>query len=111
MVTPSPVPLPRAAAGTAPSVAPSDAVADVLAVAWAPGCAPPREIRVRPELYQRLDERLCERPRPAAGGAGLLGVPLVVDPELPRAPGFEVRRVPPGSPVGPRAARPASPAA
>jgi hypothetical protein len=67
---------------------------DLLAVAWEPGAAPPREIRVRPELLDRLAAQLG----PAVAG-GLLGdpagVPLVVDPQLPRSPGFEVRRVPP----------------
>ncbi len=61
---------------------------DVLAVAWARGAAPPREVRVRPELLARLG--------PSVSG-GLLGdpagVPLVVDASLPRSPGFEVRRV------------------
>ncbi len=65
-------------------------MADLLAVAWEPGAAPPREIRVRPELMARL--------APGVPG-GLLGdpagVPLVVDAQLPRSPGFEVRRVPP----------------
>ena len=63
---------------------------DLLAVAWEPGAAPPREVRVRPELAARLV--------PAVAG-GLLGdpagVPVVVDPQLPLSPGFEVRRVPP----------------
>jgi hypothetical protein len=64
--------------------------ADLLAVAWEPGAAPPREVRVRPELLARLG--------PAVPG-GLLGdpagVPVVVDAALPCSPGFEVRRVPP----------------
>jgi hypothetical protein len=67
---------------------------DLLAVAWEPGAAPPREIRVLPELRDRLAAQLG----PAVDG-GLLGdpagVPLVVDASLPRSPGFEVRRVPP----------------
>ncbi len=80
----------------------ADVAGDVLAVAWAPGAAPPREVRVRPELFARL------RLQPGAAAHGLLGdpagVPLVVDPQLPRSPGFEVRRVPPGGPARPRAA-------
>ena len=63
---------------------------DLLAVAWEPGAAPPREVRVRPELAARLAPAVRE---------GLLGepagVPVVLDPRLPRSPGFEVRRVPP----------------
>ena len=67
---------------------------DLLAVAWEPGAAPPREIRVRPELSDRLCAQLG---RCAPGLLGEpAGVPLVVDPQLPRSPGFEVRRVPPG---------------
>ncbi|MGY1696021.1 MULTISPECIES: hypothetical protein [unclassified Geodermatophilus] len=65
----------------------------LLAVAWEPGAAPPREIRVRPELLDRLAAHL------GGGAPGLLGdpagVPLVADAGLPRSPGFEVRRVPP----------------
>ncbi len=71
----------------------SDVAGDLLAVAWAAGAAPPREVRVRPELLARLSAR------PGAVVDGLLGdpagVPVVVDPQLPRSPGFEVRRVPP----------------
>jgi hypothetical protein len=63
---------------------------DLLAVAWQPGAAPPREIHVRPELLARLAPAVVD---------GLLGdpagVPLSVDPQLPRSPGFEVHRVPP----------------
>ena len=84
-----------------------DFAGDVLAVAWAPGAAPPREIRVRPELYDRMLAQLDPAVR-AGGELGVLGepagVPLVVDPALPLFPGFEVRRVRPGGPVRPRGA-------
>ncbi len=67
----------------------------LLAVVWEPGAAPPREVRVRPELLGRLGGL----PGRDAAGHPLLGdpagVPLVADPGLPRSPGFEVRRVPP----------------
>ncbi len=80
-----------------------DFAGDVLAVAWAPGTAPPREIRVRPELHDRLLAELDPAARAALTGHGVLGepagVPLVVDPALPASPGFEVRRVLPGGPV------------
>ncbi|MGY1653917.1 hypothetical protein [Geodermatophilus sp. SYSU D01119] len=66
---------------------------DLLAVAWAPGAAPPREIRVRPEVLQRLHTAPDTAGRPLLGDPA--GVPVVVDPALPRHPGFEVRRVPP----------------
>lgn len=66
-------------------------VEDLLAVAWEAGAAPPREVRVRPELRERLAAAV-----PAGGLLGdPAGVPLVVDAALPRSPGFEVRRVPP----------------
>jgi hypothetical protein len=95
-----------ATAATTPAVAhrPLPALArDLLAVAWEPGAAPPREVRVRPELADRLRAQL------GWDGTGhrLLGepagVPLVVDPQLPRSPGFEVRRVPPGARAHPLA--------
>lgn len=66
---------------------------DVLAVAWAPGAAPPREIRVRPEVLERLALGRDAAGHPLLGDPA--GVPVVVDPALPRCPGFEVRRVPP----------------
>jgi hypothetical protein len=82
-------------------------VRDLLAVAWEPGAAPPREVRVRPELA----DRLCAQLGWDGAAHRLLGepagVPLVVDPQLPRSPGFEVRRVPPGvraHPLAPTAA-------
>jgi hypothetical protein len=70
---------------------------DLLAVAWEPGAAPPREVRVRPELADRLGAQLGwdATAHPLLGEPA--GLPLVVDPQLPRSPGFEVRRVPPGA--------------
>lgn len=67
--------------------------ADLLAVAWAPGAAPPREIRVRPEVLERLFPGRDAAGHPLLGDPA--GLPVVVDPALPRCPGFEVRRVPP----------------
>ena len=70
-----------------------DFAGDLLAVAWAPGAAPPREIRVRPEVLERLFPGRDAAGHPLLGDPA--GVPVVVDPALPRSPGFEVRRVPP----------------
>jgi hypothetical protein len=101
---------PQPAPGTAhpPHWARPDAARDVLAVAWAPGLAPPREIRVRPELHDRLLAELDPAARAALAEHGVLGepagVPLVVDPALPAFPGFEVVRVRPDGPVRPSAA-------
>lgn len=102
-------PVQQPAPGTAhsPHWARPDFAGDVLAVAWAPGLAPPREIRVRPELHDRMLAQLDPAVR-AAVEHGVLGepagVPLVVDPELPDFPGFEVRRVLPAGPARPRVA-------
>ncbi|MGY1829614.1 hypothetical protein ACI8AA_04185 [Geodermatophilus sp. SYSU D01180] len=84
------VPLP---ASTHPG--PSDAAGDLLAVAWAPGVAPPREIAVRPELYERLGVQLGWHGTGPRSLGEPAGVPVVVDPRLPASPGFEVRRVRP----------------
>jgi hypothetical protein len=89
------------APGSARSAHPArpDPSGDVLAVAWAPGLAPPREIRVRPELYDRILTQLDPAARVTVVEHHVLGeragVPLVVDPELPLFPGFEVVRVRP----------------
>ena len=72
-----------------------DFAGDVLAVAWAPGAAPPREIRVRPELYDRMLAQLDPAVR-AGGELGVLGEPAGV-PRAARHDGLltPVRR-PPG---------------
>ena len=78
-----------------------DIAGDLVAVAYATGAAPPREIRIRPELYERLVAQLPPDVRAVVAGRHRLGaapgVPLVLDPSLPEAPGFEVRRVQPGA--------------
>jgi hypothetical protein len=76
-----------------------DPVGDILAIAWSSGAAEPREIRVRPEIYQcilaELDpaERVCVEERGVIGSA--IAIPLVVDAELPAFPGFEIVRARP----------------
>jgi hypothetical protein len=81
-----------------------DVAGDLVAVAFTTGPAPPREIHVRPELYERVVAELAS----AGAEPGVLGpapgVPLVVDPELPVSPGFEVVRARPGGVVPPHAA-------
>jgi len=76
--------------------APPAPLGDILAVAWRPGAAPPREIRARSEVYARVLAELPpeERSRPVLGGP--VGVPLVLDDDLPGYPGFEVVRARPG---------------
>ena len=75
--------------------APPDTLGDILAIAWRPGAAPPREIRVRSEVRDRVLAQLppAERDRAVVGGPA--GVPLVLDDELPACPGFEVVRARP----------------
>ncbi len=85
-----------------------DIAGDLLAVAGTPGAAPPRELRLRPELYERMLARLTPDERAAVVGRRLLGpppgVPVVVDPALPASPGFEVVRARPQAPARPIAA-------
>ncbi len=85
-----------------------DIAGDLLAVAATPGTAPPRQLRIRPELYERMLTQLTPDERAAVVGRRLLGpppgVPVVVDPELPSFPGFEVVRARPATPSRPQAA-------
>jgi hypothetical protein len=78
-----------------------DPVGDVLAVAWRPGVAEPREIRVRPELYGLLLAELDPEARAVVEARRAIGFPaavrLVVDPDLPTTPGFEVVRAGPAA--------------
>ena len=76
-----------------------DIAGDLVTIAFAPGTAAPRQIRLRPELYERMLAQLSPADRAAVVGSGTLGrphpVPLAVDPELPLFPGFEVVRARP----------------
>ena len=75
---------------------PPDILGDILAIAWRAGAAEPVEIRLRPELHERLMQQM---PDAAALGRGSLtnvgGIPLVVDEDLPAFPGYEIHRTPP----------------
>ncbi|RBY78905.1 hypothetical protein DQ238_10960 [Geodermatophilus sp. TF02-6] len=85
-----------------------DPVGDVLALAWRPGSAAPREIRVRPEVRARMLAELDPAARRRVVERGVIGtpvaVPLVVDAGLPAFPGVEVVRARPGETAGPGAA-------
>ena len=85
-----------------------DIAGDLLAVAVTPGAAPPRLLRIRPELFDRVLAQLSPDERAAMVGGRLLGpppgVPVVVNPELPAFPGFEVVRARPEAPSRPHAA-------
>ena len=85
-----------------------DIAGDLIGVAVTPGAAPPRELRVRPELYERMLAQLPPDERAAGAARRLLGpppgVPVVVDPALPAFPGFEVVRARPEAPSRPHAA-------
>jgi hypothetical protein len=85
-----------------------DIAGDLIAVAVTPGAASPRELRIRPELYERMLAQLTPDERAAVVGRRLLGpppgVPVVVDPALPAFPGFEVVRARPQGPGRPHAA-------
>ncbi|MGY1642141.1 hypothetical protein ACI782_13585 [Geodermatophilus sp. SYSU D00703] len=110
---PTPIPLPAAAPAAAPVPTPPPAVphpsaarplhwgppdplGDILAIAWRAEAAPPREIRVRPEVHERLLAAMPPDDRARTAARGTVGqpvaVPLVVDADLPPFPGFEVVR-------------------
>ena len=76
-----------------------DIAGDIVAIAVTPAAAPPREIRVRPELYGRMLAQMAADDRAAVTDSGRLGrppgVPVVLDPGLPPFPGFEVVRARP----------------
>jgi hypothetical protein len=76
-----------------------DPVGDILATAWSPTAAEPREIRVRPEVRRCILAELDPAERALVEERGVLGspiaIPLVVDPELPAFPGFEIVRARP----------------
>ena len=84
-----------------------DIAGDVLAVAQGPGVAPPREIRLRPELYERIAVSMAPGECAALVERKTLGpppgVPVVVDPALPVFPGFEIVRARPGGSPRPHA--------
>jgi hypothetical protein len=76
-----------------------DPVGDILAVAWRSGAAEPREIRVRPEIHERMLAELDPATRAVVEERGVIGaptpIPLVVEAGLPTFPGFEVVRAQP----------------
>jgi hypothetical protein len=76
-----------------------DIAGDIVALAVSPAAAPPREIRIRPELYERVLAQLAADDRAAVADTRRLGpppgVPVVIDPALPPFPGFEVVRARP----------------
>ena len=73
-----------------------DIAGDVVAVARDPRAAAPRQLRLRPELLDRLLAQLDPDTRAdVRARAELGGIPFVVDPQLPAFPGFEVVRARP----------------
>lgn len=66
-----------------------DVRTDILSEAVRPDAGEPVMIRIRPELHARL----C---RECAGGTEpSLGIPLVVDRDIPTFPGYEIHRAVP----------------
>jgi hypothetical protein len=78
-----------------------DTRGDILAAAVRADAAAPAVVHVRPEVYARIGPRPLV-PDPTAGARGDIPatIPLVVDDQLPRAPGYEVHRVAPRQPGG-----------
>ena len=82
-----------------------DIAGDVVAVARDPRAAAPRLLRLRPELLDRMLAQLDPDTRAdVRARAEVDGIPFVVDPQLPAAPGFEVVRARPAGSVPPHAA-------
>lgn len=67
-----------------------DVERDILEEAWRPGVAAPVAVHVRPEVHARL--RQADRPGSGERLGSVAGIPLVLDEEIPSAPGFEVHR-------------------
>lgn len=86
------------------AVLPADTPQDILSEAWRDGAAEPVSIHVRPELHARLlAQRGCtplrvvpqDEVRPRAR------LSVVIDEEIPIAPGYEIHRAPPRAPNRP----------
>lgn len=74
---------------------------DVLGAARGAGVAEPNEIRIRPELHDRMQREAASScvsvTLDAQGGISRLdGIPVAVDPDLPGYPGYEIHRAGPG---------------
>ncbi len=81
-----------------------DITGDVVAVARDPRAAAPRQLRLRPELLDRMLAQLDPDTRAEVRArAEVDGIPFVVDPQLPASPGFEVVRARPEAPRRPHA--------
>lgn len=88
-----------------------DIAGDVVAVARDPSAAPPRQLRLRPELLERMLAQLDPDTRAdVQARAEVAGIPFVVDPQLPAFPGFEVVRARPEPAGRPEPAAPPEPA-
>jgi hypothetical protein len=91
----------RAPAPNAAPVGAGDVSADILREAWRPGTAEPVVVHVRPELGARLVESGRARNRGCAATGSrrpCRPIPVLVDDQIPAAPGFEVHRAPPPGP-------------
>lgn len=72
---------------------PADVRGDILAAALRSDAAAPLVVHVRPEVHARMGSGPLSADPTGQGTC----IPVVVDDELPRAPGYEVHRVPPAS--------------
>jgi hypothetical protein len=76
---------------------PPDIRRDILAAALRWDAADPVAVHVRPEVRARMGPGPLSRPPRTGTGQGD-DIPVVVDDQLPRAPGYEVHRVAPPAP-------------
>jgi hypothetical protein len=83
--------------GPDPATRPDGDVLDVvLCEALRPGAAAPTAIHIRPELYARFSDS-PESGGPAPAPLRRADIPVVIDDEIPRSPGYEIHRAPPTS--------------
>lgn len=68
-------------------IIPTNTLDLILQVARTQGCAPPEEIRMRPEVRDRIHREDGTPTR-----LELCGIPIKVDPSIPAFPGFEIHR-------------------
>jgi hypothetical protein len=71
---------------------PPGVAGDILKEAWRPGVDEPVTIHVRPAVHARLLAEPGAAARRNAIAGGPRRIPVVVDDEIPAAPGYEIHR-------------------
>jgi hypothetical protein len=71
---------------------PPGVAGDILKEAWRPGVEEPVTIHVRPAVHARMLAEAGADARRNAIAGGPRRIPVVVDDEIPLAPGYEIHR-------------------